>query len=810
MANNNITHEDKKVRNLKNVITNLQGQINMSLYGTDRKSEVGNLDNLFQDIVSSELTSLTSTAGSTDGVSSFLGNLTSNQNKNMSIEAMLDTQFQGYGTSYSSLSGFIQQAYKNRKLQQADIHQVASQLIELSEAILITRDAMISPDAVEGRISRNLSIDNMDDESLDSVIPVIEAMENKFGIHQKIKNFIIPRVLEYGEYYSYIVPYSKIFNDFVRQRDNPNSWYRESADGLSATITSDKNLLTYVVESTDTAQPKTHNRSAVHGGDPKRSSKKDDTFFVDTYKMYIESSDIDADSAKKQMSQEDFTSGMKTLMSNITINNDPIPLPFITEGVNSMTEFDAEFVSESGDMFVTEKVSNISSPKTFNEVMSNVDGGVRIENSSKSSKKIKNEFKDIKDCYIKMLDPTVMIPIEIMNQTIGYYYVLSEDIVPSGGKLGSSIYMNPFEPGRSERTVIDAIAEQIVNSFDKKFLKDNIKFKETIVEAITYYNINEKKIKFQYIPVEYVVDFKVDQDENGKGQSMLAKSLFYAKLYLMLLLFKMMSIITNSNDVKVNYIRQSGIDKNIANKIQEIARVKQARRINMYDLFNYTTLINKVGNGSEMYVPTGRNNERGIETEILSGQDVQLNTELMEMLKNAYILGTGVPAAIINYLSEADFAKVVEQNNTKFNGRVVNYQLDVNDGCTRMYKKILKYSTNLSDDIIDNFKFVLPPPKSANNAIKNEAISNFGQIAEFFIGLFFPNDAQSAPENLDIINEFRRKLAEEFVPGIDLDMVKDLLKKSQMDAIEEKLKPKAKNGEGDDDIEDMGLDDMGI
>ena len=415
-------------------------------------------------------------------------------------------------------------------------------------------------------------------------------------------------------------------------------------------------------------------------------------------------------------------------------------------------------------------------------------------------------IKDIKDCYIKMIEPTVMVPIQIMNQTIGYYYVLAEDIIPLGGKLGTNVYMNPFEPARSERTVIDAIAEKIVNSFDKKFLKNNIKFKETIVEAITYYNIHEKKLKFQYIPVEDVVAFKIDQDENGNGQSMLKKSLFYAKLYLMLLLFKMMTIIVNSNDTKVNYVKQSGLDKNISNKLQEIARTKQARRINMYDLFNYTTLINKVGNGSEMYVPVGRSGERAFETEILQGQDVQLNTELMEMLKNAYILGTGVPAAIVNYMNEADFAKVVEQNNTKFNGRVVNYQLDFNGGCTQMYQRILKYSTNLEEDIIRNFKFVLPPPRTVLSQVRNESYGNFQQTADFWINLFFPGDQATDPANATTINIFRKSLAKEFVPGVNFDRIEEIFKDAQLAAVGEENKPKAKNGE--DDESDMGLDDL--
>ena len=71
----------------------------------------------------------------------------------------------------------------------------------------------------------------------------------------------------------------------------------------------------------------------------------------------------------------------------------------------------------------------------------------------------------------------------------------------------------------------------------------------------------------------------------------------------------------------------------------------------------------------------------------------------MEMLKNAYVLSTGVPQAIINYLSEAEFAKVVEQNHAKFTARVVNYQLDYNPSITNLYKKIMKYHPGAIDEI---------------------------------------------------------------------------------------------------------------
>ena len=107
--------------------------------------------------------------------------------------------------------------------------------------------------------------------------------------------------------------------------------------------------------------------------------------------------------------------------------------------------------------------------------------------------------------------------------------------------------------------------------------------------------MSSKAIKFQFIPAEYVCAFKINENEEGDGTSVLEDSLFYAKLYLMLLLFKIVSIVLYSNDTKVNYIKVSGVDKNISNKIQEIAREKQSRQINLMDLMSYTSIINKIG-----------------------------------------------------------------------------------------------------------------------------------------------------------------------------------------------------------------------
>lgn len=755
-------------------INNLIGQANLSLYGTDRTSDVDSLNDKFQSILSNELTGITGKEG--NDITSFLSQVVSADNKYRAGEDILNNQFNDLtGNEYSSMQSFIYDAYRNRLLQQSDLHEVSSQLIELSEAIMITRDAIISADTVEGRLNRSITFENIDDDEIDNYNSIVENMESKFQLLEKIKNFIIPKTLEYGEYYVYIVPYSELFNKFQQQKT--------------------RNV-------TNTGILRRFNESTVLEGfnDTKKENKLTelDMFLEDCYNKYHIRENgkySDKKSSDNRINKDEFKSDLKNIMENIIISTDDIPIPFLEEGLESI-----EFINNQHNNVVTEDNT------LFKKVIKNnkTDGGVKISK--------KGEFDDIGDCYVKMIEPTKIIPIKIMNTILGYYYVQDEDITPLSGAVSSSLYFSRFNEHSRQQTIIDSLAERVVQQFNKPFLKNNLKFKEAIVDCFNYYNLNENRVKMQFIPAEYIVRFKIDEDIDGNGTSMIKKSLFYAKLYLMILLFKIMSIIMYSNDQKINYIKQSGLDKNLANRVQEIARLQQSRQINISDLFSYTTLINKVGNGNAVYMPTGRSGERPIETEILSGQDVQLNNDLLEMLKNAYITGTGVPAAILNYLNEADYAKTVEQNNSKFNARVINYQLDFNPIITDMYKRIMKWSTNIGEEKISNFNFTLTQPRSATANAKAELISQFNTMTEFLTGLLYPDPGQAEnPDSLNAeIREFKKLYAREQLPMINFDDIEEMINKAALINKERKLKPDPKNGnDGDDDgLEDDSLDDL--
>lgn len=754
-AINNIT---KLNRNITDTIDQLLDGMETSIYGSTPSTEVDALDGEFADIISKELKNMT--AKMEGDISGFLDKLyTDSQKRSSNYVKNVEHIFQ---STQNQAQSILTEAYRNKMLKRADIKEVASQLNELREAINITRDAVVSSNMVEGDICRTLVIDNSSKDESENYKSIIEKMEEKFKLTKSIKNFIVPQTLEQGEYYAYIIPYDKIFSDFMRDKDKIKS-------GLYGESTTVLEHATSEIRPSFTETPTKVGRKNV----------------ID--RLYENVSESTKSSLDTPEAVAAYKKGIETIVDNISVCNDPISIAVLEEGTSAIAACidDLNIIKEADES----RLDN----NPFN-TLNGIDSGVMDSKNDKSAK-----FDETKDCYLKFIDSLHMIPVKIMSKTIGYYYIQDDELVTS---VPSNYFVDYSE--KREPTLVNAIVDEVISSFDKKFLKENIKFRTIIAEAIQYYNLNERKIRFQFIPAEYIVAFKINEDEEGNGTSVIEPALFYAKLYLLLLLFKMVSIVSSSNDTKVHYIRSSGIDKNIANTVQEVARKMQARQVNLTDMFTYTTLINKVGNGNDLFIPLGRGETRGIETEILAGQDIQLNSELMELLRNSYISATGVPAVIMNSINESEFAKTIELGNTRFEERVVSEQIDFNGPITEMYRMLMKYTTNIPDSVISNFRFEFQSPKHNGAQITNDLLGNFDTLYQFAVSLVFAqeevNDESGGSTHL--LREFKRLLAQEKLPVINVERIMQLADEARLKCKEGELKDAA-NGNQDEE-EDYG------
>jgi hypothetical protein len=184
-----------------------------------------------------------------------------------------------------------------------------------------------------------------------------------------------------------------------------------------------------------------------------------------------------------------------------------------------------------------------------------------------------------------------------MDTVLGYYY-LHEAPMQMKTSFTTNITIGPTSskmfssgPEQLEHQFLSRITDRIVKSFDKKFLENNAQFKELILNCLRYNDLYKKQIKFEFIPVDYMTEFKINEDENGNGTSVLYRSLFYAKLYLAILIFKMITIITRSTDTRIYYVKNSGFDQDITNQLQQTARSIKEKQINFMDLMSYQSIV---------------------------------------------------------------------------------------------------------------------------------------------------------------------------------------------------------------------------
>lgn len=625
----------------------------------------------------------------------------------------------------SALYEYFTTTYRSKAILYNDLAMIVDKLYELEEAVLTTRDSIITADDLSQTISRQIKFKYSDGNSDEmSYKNTVEKMEDHYKLPQNIKNKIVVNTLIYGNYYAYTIPYRELFKQHLEKRKDDFRFQPNT-----------------VLESMD-----------------------DNSLSIFSYSA--------KDANDKAIKEASYAAA-----GNITVCNKDIAIPLME-------------TSDLEELFNHERFDKLRKNAWKQSEMTTAFNSLRAEGNSDK------EYADLDNiigCYVKYIHPKHIIPIKLLDMTLGYYYLYSDEFASANTVVGSANRISSMNANscitslnnataQQSNGIVATIADTIINAFDKPFLKKNEKFKELIMNALLYDDLYKKSVRFQFIPAEYITHFKINEDDNGEGQSILLKSLFYAKLYLALLLFKMLSFISKSNDTRVYYIKNSGIDKDVSRWTQETARHVKRNQINMMDMLNYNAMANKIGANQEMFVPVGRNNDRALEFDILSGQQVDMNTDFMEMLKQAFINATGVPSVLMNYVNEADYSRTLVMANSKYVGRIISYQIDLNPSLTELYKKLMRYSDlGIPENLIDSFVYTLNKPQTLNSNNLTDMMGTAEQITNSIIkALAGESESDEVIDKAKDLTYF--KILTEYVPGINWDKMKKLFEASVAEA----------------------------
>jgi hypothetical protein len=302
-----------------------------------------------------------------------------------------------------------------------------------------------------------------------------------------------------------------------------------------------------------------------------------------------------------------------------------------------------------------------------------------------------------------------------------------------------------------ESRFVGLIADRICRCIDKQYLRQNTQFKELIANAIAYDNFYQKAFRVQFVSGNYMTHFKINENYNTHfGTSILYRSMFYAMLYLLVVLYTILIKVTRGSDLRMFLIRGNGVNKDISGKMNQIISDFKQKQISYNDFGSVRGILSKVGHGKDIGVPIGANGERAFDIEQLPGVDVQMDDDLVQFLRKAMITVTGCPSAIVNYLEEVDFAKQIQQMHAKFLVRTIVLQEESEVQVTELYRKLLRFGGyDISDEDLDGFRFEWARPKSLNTQNMTELISSADQWAEFLVKVFEGDNSVNDPRVKD-------------------------------------------------------------
>ena len=677
-----------------------------------------------------------------------------------------------------------------------DLDLVISQIPEWFTALQITRDAICEADVVDGTMARDIKFDrrNLEDNEIDNIISKVEEVEDRLELHSIIKNHVVFNTLEYGEGYVYCIPYAKVFSDLYKYRLSNKSNGDNSALNYSTMDTS--SILhgfgygesAVEVSLTDTVINDSTNKSMYKKN--KQGIYAESVVFSESEIMEVEpmfhAKVFNEDNTEnKQLTQESdqrIIDGINHITDNIRYIEKDIALPVIEESAHDLRMvYKTKYHDEEG--FVQE-VNNIFK-KVMNDAIYMEDGEDNKDDDFDGTSYGK-DFENVKGVYLKILPATKLIPIRVDRNIIGYYYISDMTRPEEAGQRKNSgltgytlrspsVGYDTFSP---DRMFCEKLASKIINNFNLKFMRDNIALHEQIVAILEAHKFNDSMLRFIFIPAEHVIQCTINKDGIGKGHSMLEPGLVTARMYMFLKLYSILYQINNST-VRVYNINMSGLDKNYQDIINEAMRKFAARRVTVNDIFNYRSSITKVSGYSELMMPMGAGDKPPVTFETIPAAEAPINNDLLEKLKNESINSTPVPSLMVQTGGESqiEFAKETELANTRFNTMISSYKIDLNRDITRLYRKILRWETDIDPSILKNLKYILRMPAAKTLGVTVEMVNNFNSLLEVLVDTFLKADEVKDKDGnpTEIVRQFKKLVLHEYIPQIDIDHFDDLV-----------------------------------
>ena len=367
---------------------------------------------------------------------------------------------------------------------------------------------------------------------------------------------------------------------------------------------------------------------------------------------------------------------------------------------------------------------------------------------------------------IKELKHENVIMLYMDDICLGYYYIEFVD------KYGSSVFQDnlfqrkslssvgysagvKFEDEQNTRSATDDLMKYlsyaITSNLDDKFINNNPKLRKEIYAILKYNDIMNAsgldRIRITYLSpndVEHIT-FKEDEDTH-RGISDILAGIIPAKLWCCLYICNTIGILTRGQDKRVYYVKQN-VEQNIAQTLLNVINQIKKQNMNIMQIENMNSILGITGKYNDYIIPVGSSGDAPIQFEVMQGQEIDPQTELMDKLEETAVNATGIPIELVTARLNLDFATQLTMSNTKFLRFILKRQSKFEKHIANIMTSI--YNTEYGEDSVTNNNTInnkvlvtcmLPMPLMLNINNLNQIIELVSQQAETLAQLEYPDN----------------------------------------------------------------------
>lgn len=640
----------------------------------DADTELMNMSNKINSSMNKIIDNINYTTGLTS-LSSLYAKALDTKNAGGSVDAFEDL----FG-EISNDGGLYNAFFNNRSLRlfDAEIDMICKYMPMLEDALGVLCDNVVSSD----HFSKDfifISDSKVSDVTEEEFQDRIKILKDKYDLLQRTQE-IIYDTSKYGERFIYVVPYEKAIRKLAMNRDRDN----------------------FVSESF------TISGSTTVAGATRQTNINDKSGDVEV-EIVFET----ANALTKEIVMREQAISRLMHINESSINESTVPMD------GSLTPNDK---LDAGDFYDDSSSNGLTVEKKLGTVSA----------------------YGLNGCLFKELNRYKVIPVHIDDIILGYallendsVFGLEEDFpvsdtttpINSLGINKSTELSSNKNSAKITDEVIQTIASKLSVAIDDKFIKMNKDLSKEIY-AILKSDIRNGKNKYKvtFLPPDDVVHcyFKLDQD-TFRGISDLYKSLIPAKLYIGLYITNTIGAMTRAQDRRVYYVKQSGIDTNISKVLLTTIDQLKRQNFNIRQLESMKNVLNIIGKFNDFVIPTDSSGSSPVQFEVMQGQQIDPQTDLMEKLQSMAVNGTDVPFELVQARQSMDYAIQATMSNSRFLKKVYNRQAVANRFLSSIMTKLYRGEFNDPTAVIT---VNLPQPMFLNLTNTNQFIGNANEIAQ--------------------------------------------------------------------------------